>query len=239
MMSTKALDQIVLLIAYLPTLFAIISLGTASERYGDSEFKDKKGIVGGISGVSTLCYAIFYCFGISSRTPDICKVLMVTRLSLGIFFVIGGAFLSLKSDVPKAVVMFCYAALALPEAYLLFVYGDALAKAADGGHTSEQQMASLGPPSGQDQGPPFHSQPSYGGPPPSAGGFGGGYQQDGPPGGFGPGGYRQDGPPGGYGQGGYGGGPPPSGDGFGLGAATGQSPGGFGAPPPQPNWAYH
>merc|ERR1711908_79504 len=78
-----------------------------------------------------LGYSMFFCFGVSSRNADLCKVIMMGRLCLGVLYVIGGAYLAVRADLPRAVIFFCYAAFALPEAYLLFTYAAALQREID------------------------------------------------------------------------------------------------------------
>jgi len=211
-LGTQALDTMVMLSSYLPTIFGTGFLATAHDNFG-GEFKDEKGVMGGLAGVLTLGYGVFFCMGTSMKSPDLCKVIMMSRLSLGVLFVIGGAFLAVQSDLLRAVIFFCYSAFALPEAYLLFTYGASLQRDIDqanfeaGGGRAQLEMQSQmgygnqnserGPPQSA---PPFHSQPGY-------------HDQQG--------GMQV----------------PMSDGGFGL--APVQGGGGFGAPPPQGQWNYH
>merc|ERR1712046_12071 len=89
------------------------------------------GVLGGLSGALCIGYAMFFSFAVSSRNSDLLKVIMMARLSLGVLYVIGGAYLAVRTDLPRAVIFFCYAAFALPEAYLLFTYAAAIQREID------------------------------------------------------------------------------------------------------------
>jgi len=237
-LGTQALDQMVIFSSYIPTIFGIISLSTAKKELMKGGATAPT--IGGLSGMLCVGYSIFFLFGISKRSPDLCKVIMMARLSLGVLFVIGGAFLAFSEDLSRAVIFFCYAAFALPEAYLLFTYGAALQKDMEGGDDAGQiGMVQLSPPS---QGMRMSQlQADYGQPPPSfqnqpAQGYDqGGYDQQPPQQGYDQG-YGQQPPQQGYDQGGYGGAPPMQGapaSGFGLGPAQGGDMGYGGGPPQQ------
>lgn len=168
-MGTAALDQVVVVVSYIPTVFAIVALATAgmemeemNGRDKDETFEDKKGVVGGMCGMVCLGYAIMYCVSVGQKSPDMCKILIFARFFMGAMFVGGGCFLVWKQAMTKAVVMFVFGGCALPEGYLLFVYGQALARERNPPKLDDTgaQMTSLGPPS---QAPPgSQSQPVMG-----------------------------------------------------------------------------
>jgi len=217
-LGTETLDQVVILSSYFPTIFGIIALATAKEHLGNDPNEvllDESGTCGGLAGIVCIGYSIFFCFGVSKRNPDLCKVTMMVRLALGVLFVIVGAFFAVKSDLPRCAIFISFAAFAMPEAYLLFTYGAALQKDSESGLVGQLGQIALMPPTSQ-------MQQGYGQPPQSGQGYGGPAQ--------GYGGPPQSGQ-------GYGGGAPqgdpygaPPGSGFGMGPpGSGQ----YNAPPPQ------
>jgi len=179
-MGTAALDQVVVVVSFIPTTFAIIALSTAGMDTSDDHFEDKKGVVGGMSGIVCLGYAIMYCVGIGQKSADMCKILIFARMFLGALFIGGGCFLVWKEDLMKAVIMFVFGGFALPEAYLMYVYGQALAREQNSKlEETGAQMASLAAPSAA-------SMPGWGVTPMSMpGSFGMPGQQGNPGGGFG------------------------------------------------------
>mmetsp|Transcript_14127 Transcript_14127/g.24871 ORF Transcript_14127/g.24871 Transcript_14127/m.24871 type:complete len:230 (+) Transcript_14127:150-839(+) len=213
-LGSNALDSVVLLSSFIPTTFAIFALGMRDQGQA---FKDKNGLTGAFSGLIILGYSMFYLYGVSSKAPDVCKVLLFSRLGLGLIFAICGgavAFVGGKAGVPAAIAMFVFAALSFPEAYLLHEYRLALGRDLAAQTAPQmQQMAQLNPPMSQQMAPPMSQQMGHLQPPPSQGGA--------PPMGFG-------GPP----QGGYGG-PPQGGYGYDGPPQMGGPPpmGGYGAPP--------
>lgn len=192
-MGTAALDQMVMLTTYIPTIFGLICLGTAFEDGVEiqdfQKVKNGSGAVGGITGFMCLCYSIAFCHVIGARSPDLCKILMMARLCLALLFVIGGGLLLYRAesikhrqgnhewgvyddrgqwDVVRAVMFFSFGFFALPESCLLFTYGSALQREHDGpmqAQTELRNFQNVGQPMSQ-QGPPGYPQqaaPGYNG----------------------------------------------------------------------------
>lgn len=124
-MSKASWEKVIALLSYSPTAFGIFFLMTSRET-GDS-YEDKSGVSGVMAGL--MCVAYGLCAGAASSgcPADICKVLVLARLGLGVVALLAGIFiLALGDETEKAikfVLMYLFLALmTVPEAGSFYLY---------------------------------------------------------------------------------------------------------------------
>lgn len=169
--SPASLQPVLMGLSYLPTVFALVFLAT---RDDNDHYKDKKGFTGGVAGAVSLGYGLIHSIIVSStRSEDLCQVLMLLRGIIGFLAFIG--FLAIAvvgaGDALGFIFLWLVWSLsALPEAFMLYTYSAALRAEKLGLPVEPQHAPPAPPPSGghlvMGHGGGFGLPPSWGGPQP-------------------------------------------------------------------------
>eukprot|EP00928_Gymnodinium_smaydae_P047789 TRINITY_DN31920_c1_g1_i1.p1 TRINITY_DN31920_c1_g1~~TRINITY_DN31920_c1_g1_i1.p1 ORF type:complete len:210 (-),score=31.80 TRINITY_DN31920_c1_g1_i1:86-715(-) len=124
--NAQSLAPAMMVASYVPTSFAIVFFATANDN---DEYKDKSGLSGLASGGLCMLYALFHSAAVTTKSMDLCRILVLSRLFLGVMAIFGAFTIAAvgKSDATAFVVLYAlFAIFSCPEAYLLYIYANAI-----------------------------------------------------------------------------------------------------------------
>jgi len=162
--SKTSLENILAMISFMPTLFGMFFLSTWEDN---DKYEDDHGMSGTLAGMMCILYGLAVGVASGGNSKDLCKVLILTRLCLGVFSLITGLLILFvgKGGIMKFVLMYFFFALCtVPEAGLLYVYVkqvelDLFIAAGRAGWQGQDQSQPSGPAPFQGQPQQFHGQP--------------------------------------------------------------------------------